>query len=105
MLAPLLRPKKRHVYPERSPFSSPYTPRETTPLNRDYPQQSRYGGFQGRDNEFGHDDIIAEEEYENGEEEGQEGEVDDEDEAHESSPLLPIFSASHLGMGNDFWRN
>lgn len=100
MLASLLRPKKRHdtVSPERSPFPSQYTPGETTPLNQDNPQQSRYGGFNGRDNGFGDDDIIEEEEFEDGDDD-QEGEVDDEDEVHESSPLLPIFSASHLGMG------
>lgn len=102
MLASLLRPKKRPS-PERSPFSSPYTPRETTPLNQDYPQQSRYGGFHSRDNGFGDDDIIEEEEYEDGDDD-REGEVD-EDEAHESSPLLPIFSASHLGMKNVLWWN
>ena len=102
MLASLLRPKKRPS-PERPPFSSPYAPRETTPLNQDYPQQSRYGGFNGRGNRFRDNDII-EEEFENGDND-QEGEVDDEDEAHESSPLLPIFSASHLGMKNDFCCN
>lgn len=104
MLASLLRPKKRPS-PERSPFSSPYTPRETTPLNQDYPQQSRYGGFHGRDNGFGDDDIIEEEEFEDGDDDQEGGEVDDEDEAHESSPLLPIFSASHLGMKNDICWN
>lgn len=36
-------------------------------------------------------------EEENGEEEDQEEEID-EDEAGELSPLLPIFSAAHLGM-------
>ncbi|KAE8393344.1 hypothetical protein BDV23DRAFT_149509 [Aspergillus alliaceus] len=85
MLASLLRPKKRRVYAERSPFSSPYTTRDLPwPfLRRD--SEARYEGLQGNDDV----DECADD--------GEEDEDEDEDDGpFESSPLLPIFSASHL---------
>ena len=93
MLASLLRPKKRRVYAERSPFSSPYTARET-PVCRDQHRTAiRFNGLS--DDE--HDDGDVDDDNDYGAGENYE-DAEDEDEAHESTPLLPIFSASHLGM-------
>ncbi|KAL4891523.1 putative cation channel family transporter [Aspergillus ambiguus] len=87
MLASLLRPKKRRVYAERSPFSSPYTTREAWPILQRDPE-SRY------DDRRDHPDVdhaIEQTEYDDEVADGEE-----EDGPIESTPLLPIFSASHL---------
>ncbi|PWY89804.1 cation channel family transporter [Aspergillus heteromorphus CBS 117.55] len=91
MLASLLRPKKRRVYAERSPFSSPYTTRDSPwPFFRDNGRQEgpdagyeeiniHNGDIEGADTASGEDDA------------------DEEDDGPiESTPLLPIFSSSHL---------
>ncbi|KAE8357056.1 hypothetical protein BDV28DRAFT_126142 [Aspergillus coremiiformis] len=86
MLASLLRPKKRRVYGERSPFLSPYTPRDLLSwpfLHRD--TEARYEEIQGNDD--------ADEGPDDG---GEDDDGDEEDGPFESSPLLPIFSASRL---------
>ena len=77
-----LRPKKeRQVYAERSPFSSPYSTRERRLQNVDEEQMT---------------DPEPEPEEDS-------DEIEDEDEdVQETSPLLPIFSASHLGMASGF---
>ena len=93
MLASLLRPKKRRVYAERSPFSSPYTARET-PVCRDQHRTAiRFNGHS--DDEHDDEDVDDDHGYAA---RGNYEDAEDEDEAHESTPLLPIFSASHLGM-------
>ncbi|RAL17041.1 cation channel family transporter [Aspergillus homomorphus CBS 101889] len=91
MLASLLRPKKRRTYADRSPFSSPYTTRDSPwPFFDNAP----HGGLEQDHGEFdetnGFDEV-------NGRARGfhQDGE-EVEDTPIESSPLLPIFSASHL---------
>lgn len=91
MLASLLRPKKRRVYAERSPFSSPYnTPRQSPwPFHQQNPEpEERYNGDERRTYEES-EDAEARDEGE---------ETEEEDGPLESTPLLPIFSASHLGM-------
>ncbi|KAF4268012.1 hypothetical protein CNMCM8812_001995 [Aspergillus fumigatus] len=92
MLASLLRPKKRRVYAERSPFSSPYTTREGFwPFRQEEAQHAsprmRYNETHGAplDEDYQHADDL-------GEYAGQE----EEDRPIETSPLLPFFSASHL---------
>ncbi|KAK1141165.1 hypothetical protein N8T08_009332 [Aspergillus melleus] len=89
MLASLLRPKKRRVYAERSPFSSPYTPRQSPwPFHqRDPEAEGRYNGDDRRTYEESEDVEGRDEDEET------EGE---EDGPLETTPLLPIFSASHL---------
>ncbi|OJJ45013.1 hypothetical protein ASPZODRAFT_134446 [Penicilliopsis zonata CBS 506.65] len=92
MLASLLRPKnRRQGYSEQSPFSSPFTARETTPL------------FRKRREDVTHDELPdplepGEEDGEGGDEgeEEEEEEEEEEDGPQEAMPLLPIFSASHL---------
>lgn len=83
MLASLLRPKKRRVYGDRSPFSSPCTARETTPIlsRRHQSDAPETEGDETHDEDgtgYGHED-------------------EDEDGLEDSTPLLPIFSAPHLG--------
>lgn len=89
MLASLLRPKKRREYAQNSLFPSP----DPADQSR-WPLLSRDGGY-GRLREHRTDDDDAE--NESIEDEDADGE--DEDAPIESSPLLPIFSAPHLGMG------
>ena len=86
---------------EPSPFSSPYSNLQASPIaaRRSSLEERRRpaGNFDHglppgpaeRIDEEGHDD-------EEGEEEDQDEDID-EDEAGELSPLLPIFSAAHLG--------
>lgn len=87
---------------ESSPFSSPNSNLHASPI------AARRGSLEERRRpaaNFDHAtspalaDRIDEEdqEEEDGEEEDQDEELD-EDEAGELSPLLPIFSAAHLGM-------
>lgn len=83
MLGSLRPPKRqRQGYTDlRSPFSSPFSTRDRRLQNVDEEEQ------------------MTEPEQE---EEDSHEEIEDEDEdedVHETSPLLPIFSASHLGMG------
>ncbi|KAE8320063.1 hypothetical protein BDV41DRAFT_1611 [Aspergillus transmontanensis] len=86
MLASLLRPKKRRVYAERSPFSSPYTTRDLPwPFLQRGSEEAQYEEIQGNDD--ADEDVDDGEEDESG---------DEDDGPSESSPLLPIFSASHL---------
>lgn len=91
MLASLLRRKEQKTYAEDSPFRSPSnnTP-ENSPL-----LENGHGGSPSRNG-------LAEHSYDGaGEGEGAESDVnvddDDEDNPHSSTPLLPIFSVSHLG--------
>jgi hypothetical protein len=86
MLSSLLRPKKaRPRVEEHSPYSSPYAER-----------QHATADFSEDD---GEDEITEDEdgEEEAGEENGDDGEDVDEEDGEEDTPLLPIFSAAHLG--------
>ncbi|KAF9883849.1 hypothetical protein FE257_002740 [Aspergillus nanangensis] len=88
MLASLLRPKKRRVYAERSPFSSPYTTRQPAWPGRQRSSEPQYEETQ--DNEGAHEG------FENGQYVVEDEDGEEEDDPVESTPLLPIFSASHL---------
>lgn len=95
MLASLLRPKKRRVYAERSPFSSPYTTREPvwSLLRRN--ADARYETIPDRDR-AGPD--LEQTDYDEDIEDEEDADGEDEEDGPEATPLLPIFSASHLGM-------
>lgn len=84
MLASLLRPKKRRVYADRSPFSS-FDAQDAPSFLRNQTQNNDYREFIRNNNiqDIDEDDHSFDEH-----------EHDDP----ESAPLLPIFSASHLGM-------
>ncbi|EAW06802.1 ion transporter [Aspergillus clavatus NRRL 1] len=93
MLASLLRPKKRRVYADRSPFSSPYTTRETSwPFCQD---ENRHPG-PGAGYDEVRDARFADEAFEDADDAGEDADEDEEHRPIESTPLLPIFSASHL---------
>ena len=86
---------------ERSPFSSPYTALLSTPV------AARRGSLEERRRpaaNFNVDPspapeikIDEEEDEDEPEEDVEEGELDEDGEG-ETSPLLPIFSAAHLGI-------
>ena len=113
MLSPLSRGLRGGGPRERSPFSSPYSNLLASPIaarRRSLEERRRpaakFGGdgpspdppvtepIEEEDNEDGQDGD------DNPDEEEDEEEDDDEDDHGELSPLLPIFSAAHLGIGN-----
>lgn len=109
MLSSLLRPRKaRQRVQEHSPFSSPFPePDLSSPLIARRDRQVRHATADwteteaddddSDDDEDGHpgrlidDDVVEADEEED---DGHEGNEDGDDE----SPLLPIFSAAHLGI-------
>ena len=99
MLASLLRPKGRRGRIDQTPFSSPFTPSDTSPWFR---AAARRGLRRGPNaNHSSEDDAPELEEIDEGMDEDWVGEEDEEDEDDgpvESTPLLPMFSASHLGI-------
>lgn len=92
MLASLLRPRAKRAQIDQSAFSSPFTS-DNSPWFRGntqrVPRETR--GADSSDDEPELEDIHEHWERED-EEEGE------EDEPIESTPLLPIFSSSHLGI-------
>ncbi|CAL8578449.1 hypothetical protein XPA_004234 [Xanthoria parietina] len=83
---------------ERSPFSSPYSGRLSTPIaarRSSLEERRRPAAYFDRELSPGPATPIDEED-EDVNEDGNEEVDDDEDGGGESSPLLPIFSAAHL---------
>lgn len=111
MLSSLLRPNKRRRDSQRSPFSSP----SRGPLSPDVTRRSflsgkgknvtyddnderyRYRASYPDDGDRDGDDHDHDSEDDSHDDED-DNEDDDEDGAAEDTPLLPIFSAVHLGM-------
>jgi hypothetical protein len=93
MLASLLRPRQPRLRVDRSPFSSPPTAQKQS----SFIGRRKYSHYP--DNNFQDDDQEEEStshgEYEDGDED--EDEDGEQNEHNESTPLLPIFSAPHLG--------
>lgn len=81
MFASLLRPKKRRLHAVRSPFSSWNT--QDGPSLRNQTQNNDYREFIGNNVH----DVDEDEDS-----------MDADGQDDPSAPLLPIFSASHLGM-------
>lgn len=110
MLSSLFRLAGRdRQHRDRSPFSSPYSGRLSTPVaarRSSLEERRRPAAVFNQDispapaspineeDEDGDEDEDIEEEDNNQDDEEAE---DDEDAAGETSPLLPIFSAAHLG--------
>lgn len=101
MLASLLRPKARRQQTDQTPFSfsSPLAPSDSSPWFR---AAGRRGARRTRRGEDSDDEHAPELEDidEDGDNDwvGEEDEDDHEDEGPlDTTPLLPIFSASHLG--------
>jgi len=85
MLSSLLRPKKaRRRVVEHSPFSSPYVERRHA--TADFTEDD------------GEDEITEDEEdQDEGEGDDEEAIEEENEDGNEDTPLLPIFSAAHLG--------
>jgi hypothetical protein len=105
MWASLLRPKKRRLGADRSPFSSPLTGVDSSPVvakdsrmqrrrraSAEFPDEADDGGDDAPEIEV---DSPSEEDQEEDPEEDE-----NEDGLGEQTPLLPIFSAAHLGTDN-----
>lgn len=101
LLSTLTRLSKGRAHKEKSPFSSPYTGLLSSPVAaRRGSQEERRRPAADFDQDVppslaGKIDDEQEEEARNNEEE--QDEDTDEDGDEEMSPLLPIFSAAHLG--------
>lgn len=84
---------------ERSPFSSPFSGRLSTPVaarRSSLEERRRPAAYFDRDLSPGPATPVDEEDEDVNEDDNEEVD-DDEDGGGESSPLLPIFSAAHLG--------
>lgn len=93
MLSSIFRPSRRRGN-GRSPFSSP-SPEST----RRNPPNIRSQLLGGRPNYAITGGETSETEDDEQEEENEEFEEDNEDGLRDEAPLLPIFSAAHLGSG------
>ena len=102
MLSSLLRSKsgRRRVPEQHSPFSSPYADRSSPVVAREQRRAARHAsadftsteeedtgedGGEGHGDDGDHDEMVEEDE-------------DEDEDGDEESPLLPLFSAAHLGM-------
>lgn len=102
MLASLLRPKARRQQIDQTPFSfsSPLAPSDSSPWHR---AARRRGAQRARRTGDSEDERAPElEEIDEDMDQDWVGEEDEEEDHEddgplESTPLLPIFSASHLG--------
>ena len=104
MLSALLQPKRKHLPVARPKFSlgpstlasspAPLSPQKlrTHKPDRNYEAINQTRGYEG-DQDYGGED----EQYHDNSDEDDE---DDEDGGDGLTPLLPIFSASHLGMNS-----
>ena len=101
MLSSLLRPKKgRRRVEQHSPFSSRYDDRSSPIAERRKRLDARHASADFTETELDDDNTEEEEGDEEEDEEQeveQETEDDDDEDGHEETPLLPIFSAAHLG--------
>lgn len=104
MLSSLSRLRKgRHTHrSDRSPFSSPFSGLLSSPIaarRGSIEERRRPAADFDRDaSSARHIKIDEEPEEEEADREDVEEEIEDVDEDDEDSPLLPIFSAAHLGI-------
>ncbi|CEJ57983.1 hypothetical protein PMG11_06656 [Penicillium brasilianum] len=102
MLASLLRPKARRQQIDQTPFSysSPLAPSDSSPwfraAGRRGPQRARRDGYSEDEHEPELEEIDENMDQDWVGDEDEDDEDDEEDGPPESTPLLPIFSASHL---------
>jgi hypothetical protein len=84
MLSSLLRPKRRRILTDWSPFASPFN-METAPLLPHHSQQADQGSEGDENTDEEASGYIRDASHQEGEE------------RENPAPLLPIFSAPHLG--------
>jgi len=103
MLSSLLRPKQGRRRVEHSPFSSQYNDRSSPIVARNQRLGARHNSADFTETDVD-DDITESEDDGDPEAEGEEDEEDEEDgngeedeDGEGETPLLPIFSAAHLG--------
>lgn len=103
MLSSLLRPKKGRRRVEHSPFSSQFNDRSSPIVARNQRLGARRATADFTETEV--DDDITETEddgdgddNDEGEDEEEDDQAEEDEDGEEDSPLLPIFSAAHLGM-------
>lgn len=99
MLASLLRPKPRRTQIDESPFASPFTPSDhnTSPWFRAAANRGRRRDYDAPELHDVDEESLDEDEDEDADWIQDHNEEEDE-RPMESTPLLPIFSASQLGM-------
>lgn len=98
MISSLLRPQKGRGGVDQSTFSSRYTAEQSSPCGTRgsrVEERRRLAAdpdeSEGREDDDDDDDLDVEEDDEGAEQEDEDGNVD-------ATPLLPIFSAAHLGI-------
>lgn len=105
MFSSLLRPKKgRRRVEQHSPFSSRYDERSSPIIERIHRRNVRHATADFTETELDDDDENTEhglDEDEDGQQEEDEQEheedTEDDEDGNDDAPLLPIFSAAHLG--------
>lgn len=101
MLSSLLRPKRaRQRVEEHSPFSSVFPDQDSSPIIARQERQIRHATADWTETEEGDDNTEDDEDGQDADEDDEAGDPDDADEdedGDEDTPLLPIFSAAHLG--------
>jgi hypothetical protein len=103
MLSSLLRPKRnRQRVQEHSPFSSPYVDQSSPIVARRERIAARHASADFTATEGEEDEITEDEDIEEGGED-EEAVEDDNEDGEEDTPLLPIFSAAHLGLSCCPW--
>ena len=107
MLSSLLRPKKgRGRVEQHSPFSSQYNDQSSPIVERRKRLDARHASADFTETDLDDENIDEEDEEEDAEQEEEEDadEGEDNEDGHEDTPLLPIFSAAHLGKLNPTFR-
>jgi hypothetical protein len=100
MLSSLLRPKKTRRREEHSPFSSRYDNQSSPIAQRQQRLGVRHATADFTETELDDENTEEEDDDEDvGEQERDEEDDDGEEDedGHDDTPLLPIFSAAHLG--------
>lgn len=104
MLSSLLRPKKgRNRVEQHSPFSSQYNDQSSPIVERRKRLDARHASADFTETDLDDentDEEDEEEEVEQEEAEDADDDGEDDEDGHEDIPLLPIFSAAHLGELN-----
>lgn len=96
MLSSLLRPKKSRRRVEHSPFSSQYADPSSPIAARHQRLEARHATADFTETELDDEDTEEEEDEEDVDQQ-EEDEGDNNEDGDEDTPLLPIFSAAHLG--------